>query len=153
MNLLVLKSNIVCCSTGYTNGIEITNFINIFKFNAFCTSGGRFLPKTPTQNRLPVSRFPPNAYSTKYNHRPHHTLLCIYCYQCRHHQNWIYMFPHYTNGALMWPSVTDFSYYIKSVFILKIFSTKLWVVDWPIAGPEPAHNTEKRRTNSCSRLD
>jgi hypothetical protein len=89
--------------------LESTKFINFFfKWieceNIFTATEARFLPNASVQN------WPPNVDSAT----PHHSHVCTSCYQSRHRQKLISIFPHRTNGAPVESGVTDIGYYIRS---------------------------------------
>jgi hypothetical protein len=69
--------------------------------NIFTATEARFLPNAPTQNRPPDSRLQPSTDSARSHHRRHNSLVCISCYQGRHRQNSISIFPHRTNGGFI----------------------------------------------------
>jgi hypothetical protein len=58
------------------------------------TTEASFLPKpqNKTDRLTPVSRFQPNAQSTRPHHKHHYNLVGIACCQSRHRQNLTSMF-------------------------------------------------------------
>jgi hypothetical protein len=87
--------------------------------------------ETPNTNRKPTAWLQ-TPTKRRPHHRRHHSLVCTSCYQSRHSQNLITIFPHSINGALVQSNVTDSEYYIRSADRLNCITIMIVEVRWSV---------------------